>query len=77
MNCEKNAVVCEGYNEKTIWKSGKEKADEGRDLTLIIPLGYSILTYSPRQLVGRVRSSQSLLCSQYFKAWRLQKTWSS
>lgn len=29
MNCEKNAVVCEGYNEKTIWKSGKEKADEG------------------------------------------------
>ncbi|ETS73530.1 hypothetical protein PFICI_14476 [Pestalotiopsis fici W106-1] len=28
MNCEKNAVVCEGYNEKTIWKSGKEKADE-------------------------------------------------
>lgn len=30
MNCEKNAVVCEGYNEKTIWKSGREKADEGK-----------------------------------------------
>lgn len=32
LNCEKNAVVCEGYHEKTIWKSGKEKqAEEGID----------------------------------------------
>lgn len=30
MNCEKNAVVCEGYPEKQIWKSGKEKAAEGK-----------------------------------------------
>lgn len=30
MNCEKNAVVCEGYPEKQIWKSGKERAEEGR-----------------------------------------------
>lgn len=30
MNCEKNAVVCEGYNEKTLWKSGKERAEEER-----------------------------------------------
>ncbi|KAF7550387.1 hypothetical protein G7Z17_g5742 [Cylindrodendrum hubeiense] len=29
MNCEKNAVVCEGYHEKQIWKSGKERAEEG------------------------------------------------
>lgn len=29
MNCEKNAVLCEGYPERTIWKSGKEKAEEG------------------------------------------------
>jgi len=29
MNCEKNAVLCEGYHERTIWKSGKEKAEEG------------------------------------------------
>jgi hypothetical protein len=29
MNCEKNAVVCEGYHEKQIWKSGREKAEEG------------------------------------------------
>ncbi|CAK7563564.1 MAG: hypothetical protein SEPTF4163_001433 [Sporothrix epigloea] len=28
MNCEKNAVVCEGYQEKQLWKSGKEKAEE-------------------------------------------------
>lgn len=32
MNCEKNAVVCEGYHEKQIWKSGKEKAEEGEYL---------------------------------------------
>lgn len=29
MNCEKNAVICEGYPEKQIWKSGKERAEEG------------------------------------------------
>jgi hypothetical protein len=36
MNCEKNAVVCEGYHEKQIWKSGKERAEEGT-ATLFIP----------------------------------------
>lgn len=34
MNCEKNAVNCEGYQQKTTWKSGKEKAEEGTTLTL-------------------------------------------
>ncbi|KND92995.1 Transcriptional regulatory protein moc3 [Tolypocladium ophioglossoides CBS 100239] len=29
MNCEKNAVVCEGYHEKQIWKSGRERIEEG------------------------------------------------
>ncbi|RDW73699.1 hypothetical protein BP5796_07141 [Coleophoma crateriformis] len=30
MNCEKNNAVCEGYPERSIWKSGKEKrAEEG------------------------------------------------
>lgn len=29
MNCEKNAVVCEGYHEKKIWRSGKDKSGEG------------------------------------------------
>lgn len=39
MNCEKNAVVCEGYHEKQIWKSGKERAEEGMFTfsTLIMP----------------------------------------
>ncbi|KAI1464869.1 fungal-specific transcription factor domain-containing protein [Daldinia caldariorum] len=30
LNCEKNAVVCEGYHEKTIWKSGKERHEENQ-----------------------------------------------
>ncbi|OIW26749.1 hypothetical protein CONLIGDRAFT_683699 [Coniochaeta ligniaria NRRL 30616] len=30
MNCEKNSVFCEGYPEKQIWRSGKERAEEGR-----------------------------------------------
>jgi hypothetical protein len=29
MNCEKNSVPCEGYPNRTIWRSGKEKAEEG------------------------------------------------
>lgn len=29
LNCQKNAVVCEGYPVKEIWKSGKEKIEEG------------------------------------------------
>lgn len=32
VNCEKNAVLCEGYAPLTIWRSGKEKAaSEGMD----------------------------------------------
>jgi hypothetical protein len=30
LNCDKNAVFCEGYNEKHIWRSGREKAGEDR-----------------------------------------------
>ncbi|CRK24218.1 hypothetical protein BN1708_013886 [Verticillium longisporum] len=30
MNCEKNAVVCEGYHEKKLWRSGKDKASDGK-----------------------------------------------
>lgn len=29
LNCEKNAVVCEGYPVKEVWKSGKQKLEEG------------------------------------------------
>ncbi|KAJ4125502.1 hypothetical protein NW768_009123 [Fusarium equiseti] len=38
MNCEKNAVVCEGYHEKQIWKSGKEKAEEERLRQKTLPM---------------------------------------
>ncbi|KAK4218366.1 transcriptional regulatory protein moc3 [Rhypophila decipiens] len=37
MNCEKNAVVCEGYPEKQIWKSGKERAEEERIKSYSLP----------------------------------------
>jgi hypothetical protein len=33
LNCEKNAVICEGYPNHTIWKSGREKGEEGTSLT--------------------------------------------
>ena len=29
LNCQKNAVVCEGYPVKEVWKSGKQKQEEG------------------------------------------------
>jgi hypothetical protein len=29
LNCDKNSVICEGYLDKGLWKSGKEKAEEG------------------------------------------------
>ncbi|KAI0389662.1 hypothetical protein F5Y17DRAFT_469518 [Xylariaceae sp. FL0594] len=37
LNCEKNAVVCEGYHEKTIWKSGRERAEEERQRRQSLP----------------------------------------
>lgn len=29
LNCQKNAVVCEGYPPKEIWKSGRQKLEDG------------------------------------------------
>lgn len=29
LNCQKNAVVCEGYPPKEIWKSGRQKLEYG------------------------------------------------
>ncbi|TRX92563.1 hypothetical protein FHL15_006490 [Xylaria flabelliformis] len=37
LNCEKNAVVCEGYHEKQLWKSGREKAEEERQRKQSLP----------------------------------------
>ncbi|KAK3904640.1 transcriptional regulatory protein moc3 [Staphylotrichum tortipilum] len=44
MNCEKNAVVCEGYPEKQIWKSGRERAEEER---LRFHRGFPSITIQP------------------------------
>ncbi|KAK3400588.1 fungal-specific transcription factor domain-containing protein [Sordaria brevicollis] len=41
MNCEKNAVVCEGYPEKQIWKSGRERAEEGKHNRTTLVVGQS------------------------------------
>ncbi|KAI9850391.1 MAG: hypothetical protein M1838_005724 [Thelocarpon superellum] len=30
LNCQKNAVVCEGYPDRVVWKSGRQKAEEAR-----------------------------------------------
>ncbi|ETR98331.1 hypothetical protein M419DRAFT_103464 [Trichoderma reesei RUT C-30] len=48
MNCEKNAVVCEGYHEKQVWKSGRERAEEGmsdrKDMTRLEPIFHGVET---------------------------------
>jgi hypothetical protein len=51
LNCEKNAVVCEGYHEKTLWKSGKEKKEEGEEDTdsSLRYLLCNLLTCSPER----------------------------
>lgn len=38
MNCEKNSVFCEGYPEKQIWKSGKQRAEEERLKAQSLPI---------------------------------------
>lgn len=48
MNCEKNAVVCEGYPEKQIWKSGKEKAEEGRHC--IAASNFGVADFEPERI---------------------------
>ncbi|KAJ5493012.1 hypothetical protein N7539_001758 [Penicillium diatomitis] len=45
LNCQKNAVVCEGYPPKEIWKSGRQRmADAARShSTAIVPRGLPLL----------------------------------
>ncbi|PFH58910.1 hypothetical protein XA68_13059 [Ophiocordyceps unilateralis] len=56
MNCEKNAVMCEGYHEKQLWKSGRERAEgdrrKGERLPTVTmpPLIYGIETSEDRVL---------------------------
>ncbi|KAF3490954.1 uncharacterized protein GIQ15_00471 [Arthroderma uncinatum] len=45
LNCQKNAVVCEGYPVKEVWKSGKQKIEEAarRQSFAILARGLPIL----------------------------------
>ncbi|OJD15630.1 hypothetical protein AJ78_04122 [Emergomyces pasteurianus Ep9510] len=45
LNCQKNAVVCEGYPVKEIWKSGKQKMEDAvrRNSLTAIPRSLPIL----------------------------------
>ena len=38
MNCQKNAVICEGYPPVEVWKNGRQKIEEGRNSLPSIPL---------------------------------------
>ena len=38
LNCQKNAVVCEGYPPKEIWKSGRQRVADGTDFNLDLRL---------------------------------------
>ncbi|KAL2839057.1 fungal-specific transcription factor domain-containing protein [Aspergillus pseudoustus] len=43
LNCQKNAVVCEGYPPKEIWRSGKQKLEEAARNNSIIARSLPIL----------------------------------
>ncbi|KAL1967568.1 hypothetical protein VTN77DRAFT_3083 [Rasamsonia byssochlamydoides] len=45
LNCQKNAVVCEGYPPKEIWKSGKQKMEDAvrRNSLTALPRGLPFL----------------------------------
>ncbi|EPS30032.1 hypothetical protein PDE_04982 [Penicillium oxalicum 114-2] len=45
LNCQKNAVVCEGYPPKEIWKSGRQRmADAARTQSMaVVPRGLPLL----------------------------------
>ncbi|BDD56763.1 hypothetical protein MAP00_002188 [Monascus purpureus] len=45
LNCQKNAVVCEGYPPKEVWKSGRQKMEEAARnfCTALVPRALPIL----------------------------------
>ncbi|KAL2834998.1 fungal-specific transcription factor domain-containing protein [Aspergillus cavernicola] len=43
LNCQKNAVVCEGYPPKEIWRSGKQKLEEATKSHTVISRSLPIL----------------------------------
>ncbi|PHH64472.1 hypothetical protein CDD81_4547 [Ophiocordyceps australis] len=60
MNCEKNAVVCEGYHEKQIWKSGRERAEEERLKRETVP----VATLPP--LINGVETVEDMIFWKHF-----------
>ncbi|EAW09536.1 Zn(II)2Cys6 transcription factor [Aspergillus clavatus NRRL 1] len=42
LNCQKNAVVCEGYPPKEIWKSGKQKMEDARSKAILAAVPRSL-----------------------------------
>ncbi|KAH8819044.1 fungal-specific transcription factor domain-containing protein [Xylogone sp. PMI_703] len=61
-NCEKNAVICEGYHEKTLWRSGKEKTTEGKKSSswLTQASAEALMAASPTAVKLRKLSAPSL-----------------
>ncbi|KAI9797079.1 MAG: hypothetical protein M1825_006262 [Sarcosagium campestre] len=51
-NCEKNSVVCEGYPERVVWKSGRQRAEEDCDLD------HTFLDYYVVQVSNRLTITQ-------------------
>lgn len=47
-NCIKNAVVCEGYPEKTVWQSGRQKAEGESAHRTFTPNGGSLTPFIGR-----------------------------
>ncbi|MCJ1285744.1 hypothetical protein MMC26_005085 [Xylographa opegraphella] len=43
LNCQKNAVVCEGYTPKQVWRSGKDRTTEVRRVSFTVPRGLPFL----------------------------------
>lgn len=45
LNCQKNAVVCEGYPVREVWKSGKQKIEEEGKLFFFFFLNFVLVLF--------------------------------
>lgn len=70
-NCQKHNVVCEGYPEKTIWKSGNERAAEGNMKLPVSPL--SSVSLIMEQCRRYHLFSTPLPCHLFSTPWKLLK----
>lgn len=58
LNCQKNAVVCEGYPKKEVWKSGKQKLEDGK-------FSFYLVFLSCIPVSARVTSSIDIRSNQF------------